>query len=689
MSKKLEPNAMQAEFIYAPADSAIRVLAPAGSGKTWANELRILYLLENNAKPRDILYVVFNKSMAQSGLERILKTNPSLKGTEAEKQICTIHAICYRLLMWSGDKRRVVKSWKIKRTLQDLAEELWEDSKSRPGWKEIYDWICRVKALECSEEQFPILFDDALGAYHGERLTKASIAFGRELRKSNELTFPDMIRDVEQKLINDPNFRKEYQERFKWILVDEAQDVNGQVMRILTTLAKPQNQLMLTGDTDQLAYRFIGATPEMNLYDGFEQKYPNGLLVKMNINYRSTQTIIDKCKESIRNNYQANGGPYKDKYFKDVQPRDNAPVGDPVTFIEYDTPEDEARNVVDDIALKIEQGNEPDEFLVASRTKAQLGYLEGHFVRMGIPYINITGGSFWLLKHIQDAIAYIKVATDEKNKDAFKRIFNIASKWMTVPWKKSDKYGQYCHHRYLGRQFLDACSESYQHIWKALNSENGWRYKAGINNLTQFIGDIQMELEVGDVAHALQYVIDNSITPWLKADEGLPATDESDNGKLEDFKTLLDLSYQFDSVNDFLNHVEKMEQATKDMKNKDWSGKVLLSSIHRAKGLEKTYVYGIGISEGVIINQKTQKESPVGLLPHTFSLIAPPQMGVLPSGGKGRVTDERCLFFILVSRAKEECHLSSVRKYRKADMFPSRFISEIGLSNKKQQDVAI
>ena len=670
-SPTVQPNADQLAAIEAPVNAAVRVLAGPGSGKTFCVARRYAYLLANGARPDDILAVTFNKTMADELLSRITTVNPSVVGTKAEQQVCTIHALCYRLLRSEGDRRNVAKQWQVKRALQDIAEEIWHYSDERPGYKEILAWVnaAKMQGLTTANDlEFFSKCINRFGRNAGGQLHEARKQLDDRLRRESLLTFADMLLDVERKLDTDSTFRAKCQARFAWVIVDEGQDTSAQAMRILSTLAEPQKQFYIVGDTDQLLYRFAGATPEANLFEGFEARYPDGELIKLGVNYRSTQAIVKAQLDLINFNYEADGGPYNQKYLKSLAPRPDAPQGQPVSFQMYPGPEYEAHAVVNTVREHIANDGAPGDIFIGSRTRAQLGYLEGPLTRAKIPFINITGGSFWASKHVADVIAYLRLAYDEGDTIAFKRIFNIASNHSTHPW--GDHRGEYCHHRYLGKAFLSACNGTYRNVWSAVSKRRS--YRPGSEDLTSFIQELQAEMSAnGNAAPAIKFIVDECYEKYLRAEEGITADDESENGKLEDLATVIDVAAQFDDVQSFLSYVADAEDAAEAAKGKDWSGYVILSTVHRLKGLERPVVFGIGLSEN--------REQGVGLLPHTFTMTDPPQNGILPTGGKGRVADDRCVAFVLVSRAQDTCHLSGVETYRKNQMGPSRFILEMGL----------
>ena len=660
-----EPNAEQRQAIEAPVNAAVRVLAPPGAGKTFLIARRYAHLLESGAEPKDILAVTFSKDMSKELLVRIVKVSPDVEDTEAQDQVCTIHAACYRMLHKDGDHRRVPKTWQMKKALQDIAENLWPYSEERPGWEELMAWVNIPKHKGLTSAEDLGFYIECLGDYNGRNLHETRKRFDEKMRQQNFITFADMLFDTEQKLKQDKAFRERWQSRYQWVIVDEGQDTSGQAMRILTTLAEPQNQFFIAGDADQLLYRFAGATPEANLYEGFEERYPEGFTVKLAINYRSTHAIVNACQALIAHNYECGGGQYDDKYRKETRPRDGAQVGNALTFTAYDNPEEEARALVDGLQEALANGRQPGDMFVGARTRAQLGYLEGPLTRAKIPFINATGGSFWASKHVADVVAYLALAYDASNDVAFQRVYNIATNWNIHPWGESK--GEYCHHRYLGRAFIDACGGKYANVWQAVSRRRS--FAPGVDDLTRFVDELKTELSCSGPAEVLQMIVDDCYAKYLKADQGITSNDEAENGKLEDLATAIDVASQFSDVGEFIDYVREAVKASIAAKNKDWSEFVVISTVHRLKGLEREVVYGVGMSEG----------EKAALLPHTFSILPPPQNGVLPTGGMSRMSDERCIAFVLVSRAKSEVHLSGIREYRRNVMHSSRFVGELGL----------
>ena len=248
---KAQPNAAQLEFIEAPVDANIRCLAGPGSGKTFAIELRNVYLLKNGVDSKHILNVTFSKDMAESGKNRVLATiqdavkngQLSLSASdleEFESWFCTIHAACYRILKREGDKRRVPKTWQIKKRVKEIAEKLWPVAENRPGWEELMAFINLPKRYGLSSAEDMAIYRqirDNDGNRVGEKLHLARVEYDKFMQVSGFLGFVDMMYDVEQRLVRDKEFREKWQEKFQTVLADEAQDITAQAMRILSTLS--------------------------------------------------------------------------------------------------------------------------------------------------------------------------------------------------------------------------------------------------------------------------------------------------------------------------------------------------------------------------------------------------------------------------------------------------------------------
>lgn len=457
--------------------------------------------------------------------------------------------------------------------------------------------------------------------------------------------------------------------------------------------------LYIVGDPSQLLFPFAGANPRI-LTEEVDRILANLQTVKLRVNYRSTVKIIKTFDRLNRYNYADLGGPFPQSLEPIIEPRPGADEGDPVIFNMYPDDVAEADAVAAGINEQFAFGFEPKDVFVLSRTRAQLAEIERALSEARIPFLNLTGGSFWNQKHIKTSIAYLTLAWAEWNlqqeppnpesfeamsNEAFQTVYNVASKYMVYPWGK-DK-GDYCPHRFLGAAFLDACKDdkgrvSYSGANKAYWERNSWR--PGIDDLRDFVGGLVDEvsrfmelMETEDskmnVGELLRMIVQDAMAPWLRASEGISG--ESDGDKLDDFASLISTASRFEDIPKFLNQViEWVEAAQNAAKNGDWSKYVVISTIHRVKGLERDLVFSIGWCEGV-----DENDQPVGLLPHTFSLRPPMKQGMLPTGGKSQIYEERCLGYVAGTRAARRAVLSGCVNYRSWTLGPSRFIQELAI----------
>lgn len=673
---RLKANDQQRAAILAPTDKAVRVLAGPGAGKTTVLKQRYAYLIDQGVEPRQIIAVTFNKTMADELLKAIVEFEPSIADDRAaQRGICTIHALCFRIMMNEGMTRQVAKTWQVKSFLTTLVDENWAGCEVKPAWHEVFSAITHAKSRCLQPGQDVDFYIEAFGEFHGIRLAKTRARYEVLMVGENLLTFSDMLYEVELLLTTNESARTRLQNLYTYILADEFQDTSGQAMRILTTLAQPQNLLFAVGDPDQLLYRFAGATPEENLYDGFDHRYATATTHKLETNYRSTGAIVAACNSLIAHNYVNGGGPYAEDFRKTLRPRPNADNGQQITFAEFDDAEDEADAIAYDIRASLDDGTlAPGDIFIGVRTRAQLAYLEGPLTRLQIPYINAGGGSFWAMKHVQDVISYVRLAYDNGHKESFGRIYNIATKHNT------DRNGNYLPHRYLGNAFLGMCGGSYLNIRTALRNTKRFR---GAQDLIDFMADIESVLQDEGLSHALQFVVEECYRDWINFEEDV---EEGDSNKLDDLASVVNVAQGFTDPGEFFTFVDDSVEKAKAAANKNWDGYVVIATIHRLKGLERECVYGPGWSEGNL-PLPNGVSMPYGILPHSYALTAGKSSGVLGFTRYSKFEDERCIAFVLASRAKTQLHLSSIRSHRGADLAPSRFIYEMGIQPDTQPEV--
>lgn len=672
------PNVEQDTAIHADVNKPLRLIAGAGSGKTFVISLRYAFMVDSGINPNWIVAVTFSKEMANELLNRIINVTP-IPAT-AQALICTIHALTFRMLRAFYPyykKYMVATNFQCKKSLEKIIVELEPYSDDRPSWEETFSWICASKSAGVEPDDVSGWLLRNMSDFSPDQASfvhNARLKFDAGMRADNLITFADMLYDCEHALLQDSLFLEYWQSRFQYLIVDEAQDTGHQAMRILRRLFTHTKKVTIVGDPDQLLYRFAGATPEDNMYEGFEKEYPGAATVMLPTNYRSTKNIVSYGLNVIANNYE-DLGPYPVKYLKGLNTPDTAHDGADVLLTSYRDPITESREIVSTIKILLENEWSPEHFFVAARTRAQVGYLEASFALSGIPYVNIVGASFLDLMHVRQVLSYMRIIDDPSNQEAFKDIYNVASNNMIFPWKKSAEYGQYVPHRFLTAEFLATVRNLNGSNAKYSDYRNKrWGWEPGMKDISDLTSELQGYDEQGPLA-LFDGIIDLCYRKYTNFQTGGDESLGDNSSRMDDLLTLRDLATPYKDTHGFLQFVDSLILAMKAAQTKDWSGRVVLSTIHRLKGLERRCVIGVGVSEG--LGRDPKSGDPYGLLPHTFSLTEPPRNGKLPGSGRGRVEDERCLFYVLITRAKELLILSSLETYRDKPMMASRFISEM------------
>lgn len=636
MEKKLKLDVEQKEAVKSSLDSPVAVLAGPGSGKTTVISHRYAYLVEKkNIPPASIAAVTFSTSMASEMKKRIRSIT-----TSEPRNISTIHAFCFRFLKsFAGDKRDKAEEWWVKSsTLEVLSSMGWSDA----DWRTVRWWIDRSKMSGVPQKDLDKLlafFSLSQPDHYARKLSIATLGFSNLQEKHGKITFSDMINDTWQ-LLQRKEYLDQARDRYKYVLIDEAQDSPPITVDILT-LISPE-KVFVVGDPDQTLYRFTGADPEHNLFK-FED------IVKLQTNYRCPDYIVQSSNRLIVNNYDSSN----DRFVKKMKSVSKVKGKVEVSF--HDTPDAEA----DWVAKKIvEEELHPGSVFVGARTNSQLPYIERAMYRHNIPYLVMGDVTFYNRTHIRHIIDYAKLASSPRTANAaFRTVYNIASMRMLGRNKSYTPY------RWLGHQFLEDCHKinpaSYFQACQKLYKNP--RYSAGVKDLVDFVSSLERDAH-RSTEYLLSRIIKECYLAYISSTRASNPSDPSNaDNILEDIAVLLDMAKDYPSLPDFLQFVTKMQSERKTEKKKRNS--VVISTIHKMKGLERPCVFGIGISEG--------------LLPHK-SVISPI---VSPDGlqilNTSTIKDERCIAFVLVTRAKEKLYLSSVLSWQGKPLVPSRFIQEL------------
>jgi DNA helicase-2/ATP-dependent DNA helicase PcrA len=663
-------NRQQLAAVQAPPDKPAIVVASPGSGKTAVLTLRVAHLIsEYDADPNTIVVTTFTKRAAEEMKERL---QPLIGSAATRLQIGTIHSVCLRILREEGMARDVISSYEQKKVIQ---EELgYKRLNWDVGWRYPLGWIMKAKAALVTPRQAQDWLFQRLESLSGNRwqamdlaqkLARVYRAYEEEKRYLGRMDFADMLTWTAQKLFNDDEFRARWQSRVQYVLVDEVQDTGSLPYSILRTLASPENRFFAVGDPDQSLFTWNGADPEHNIF-GFRELFPDGLVLPLEINYRSTKTIVATAAKAISRNYEG-ASEARLTYKKTLKARPGAPDGLPVGVQEYADVSEEASGVVTAIEGMLNNGRQPQDIYVVYRVNSQSRAIEDELLRHRIPYVIQGSLGFYDRKVVKDMLAYLSLVDDENDDEAFQRVANIATADFFRPT------------RGFGSRWMHECSALAkghgESMWKAMlrmkSRQARWQ-KEAIDDLVNMVEDVRERSE-GDPRKSLMMVREQCYQPFLLRTEGVDEATAQEEGLFDDLDELCYAAGQFKSIKEFLKHVEMIRQM-QARQDKERVNAVVLTTIHRVKGLERPVVFGVGLAENI--------------LPHRYALDGGGNKEALPVENLSGVEDERCAVFVLVSRAKEELHLSYPLQYRNQEMSPSRFLYEMELVREAQEEAA-
>jgi DNA helicase-2/ATP-dependent DNA helicase PcrA len=641
MDKKYESlNPMQKKAVL-HTDGPLLILAGAGSGKTRVLTHRIAYLIEEkNVSPWNILAITFTNKAAKEMRERV----DNLIGYGSENiWVSTFHSTCVRILRRYIDRIGYDRYFTIydtddqKKLIRECMKQLNIDPKQ---FKEnsVLSGISSAKDKLLSPKQF----EKQAYEYYDKVIAKVYTMYQERLKKNNALDFDDLLVKTVEVFKLCPDVLADYQEKFKYIMVDEYQDTNHVQYTIVGLLACKYRNLCVVGDDDQSIYRFRGADIR-NILD-FEKDFSDAMVVKLEQNYRSTKNILQAANGVISNNYGR-----KDKtLFTDNE------AGELIQFHCALNEQAEAEYIAREIIEGIDDGKEFGEHAILYRTNAQSRVLEERFIINNIPYKIVGGTSFYQRKEIKDVLAYLKTVNNSTDDIAVKRIINVPKRG--IGQTTINKVENYAYNNDM--DFFEALSEVSQ-------IPNMTRSAKKVEAFTNFIKTIRVEMQTMNLVDLANEIIDR--TGYVKELE-VEGTEEAlgriDNiGELISKLTEYERSAEEPTLNGFLEEVALI--ADIDNYNED-SNVVVLMTMHSAKGLEFPYVFISGMEDG--------------LFPSYMSIS---------SGQQEDIEEERRLCYVGITRARQKLYLlgSKSRMVRGLTQYNplSRFIREI---NKELLDIS-
>jgi DNA helicase-2/ATP-dependent DNA helicase PcrA len=617
-------------------EGPLLILAGAGSGKTRVLTYRIAHLIEDyGVNPWNILAITFTNKAAGEMRERVDK----LVGFGSESiWVSTFHSTCVRILRRHIDRLGYDTNFTIydsedqKTVMKEICRRLQIDTKL---FKEraLLNAISHAKDEYISPNEFQL---GAKGDYRQEKIANVYLEYQKELKKNNALDFDDLIVKTVELFQSCPDVLEYYQERFRYIMVDEYQDTNTVQFKLISTLAKRYQNLCVVGDDDQSIYKFRGANIENIL--SFEKVFPNAKVIKLEQNYRSTGHILNAANGVISHN----------RGRKDKALWTENEEGEPITFQQFQNGYEEAEYITGDIQKKV-RGGEGDyrDFAILYRTNAQSRLFEEKFLMANVPYKLIGGVNFYSRKEIKDLLAYLKTIDNGKDDLAVRRIINIPKRGIgAVTLNKVEAYAQ---SRGLG--FFEALEEANEIPGLGKASLKIQPFVHLIHELRLKLSDISLEQLMEEILERTGYAQE------LKDED----TDES-KARLENIDELIskvvayEESAEHPALSEFLEEVALVADIDSLEESDD---RVVLMTLHSAKGLEFPHVYLAGMEDGIF----------------------PSYMSIAADNPTEEIEEERRLCYVGITRAMKDLTLTAarMRMVRGENMFNniSRFVREI------------
>ncbi len=616
-------------------DGPVLLLAGAGSGKTRVLTHRIAFLLdEMGVNGWNILAITFTNKAAGEMRERVDK----LIGMGAEQiWVATFHSTCVRILRRYIERLGYDNNFTIydtddqKTLMKGIIKKLELDPK-------MFKERSLLSAISSAKDELisPIEYElQAGGDFFKKKVAAVYREYQAALKKNNALDFDDLIVKTVELLKADGEVLNYYQERFKYIMVDEYQDTNTAQFELIRLLADKYRNLCVVGDDDQSIYKFRGANIR-NILD-FEKVYPEAVVIKLEQNYRSTQNILDAANSVIKNNR----GRKEKALWTDKE------GGSRIHFRQFDTAYEEAEYIADDIAHKVRRGEaEYGDCAVLYRTNAQSRLLEERMIAEGLPYDVVGGVNFYSRKEIKDVLAYLKTIDNGKDDVAVKRIINVPKRGIGAT--SMDKVQDYADMRNIS--FYDALRESNQIMTLG-------KAAVKIEPFVLMIQAFRSKLEYYSVKELIEDVLEK--TGYLKEFEDMDESEAEE--RIANIDELISKAASYDETHDEPSLSEFLEEVAlvADIDGVEGNdNRVLLMTLHSAKGLEFANIYMAGMEDGVF-----------------------PSYMTITADDKAEMEEERRLAYVGITRAKQDLTLTcaKMRMLRGETQYNpiSRFIKEI------------
>ena len=610
-------NKPQKEAVF-HTEGPLLILAGAGSGKTRVLTHRIAYLIEEKGvNPWNILAITFTNKAAEEMRQRV----DSLVGIGAESiWVSTFHSMCVRILRryidrLGYDNRFTIYDTDDQKTLMKEVCRKTDIDTKRFKERMLLSVISSAKNEMILPEEFEL---NAGGDFVQLKIAKVYKEYEAQMRANNALDFDDLLVKTVQLLETQPDVRENYQERFRYIMVDEYQDTNTVQFRLVSLLAGKYRNLCVVGDDDQSIYKFHGANIR-NILD-FEKEFSDAKVIKLEQNYRSVGNVLEVANSVIRNN----------KGRKEKTLWTDNEKGEKIRLRQFDTAYDEAQFIAEDIKDETAQGANYSDHAVLYRTNAQSRLLEEKFVAMNIPYKIVGGINFYSRREIKDVLSYLKTIDNGKDDLAVRRIINVPKRGIGLT--TINRIQESAAARGIG--FYDALSAP------DLIPGIG-RSASKLDSFAALIEYFKGRSEESGVTDLLTEVIEKTgYTESLEADDP-----EELEARVQNIDELVSKAAVYEescsdrgerpTLSGFLEEVALVADIDSVAEDRDY---VILMTLHSAKGLEFPHVYLAGMEDG--------------LFPSYMSIS-----GDDPE----ELEEERRLCYVGVTRAEEKLTLTCAR----------------------------
>ncbi len=591
-------------------DGPMLVIAGPGSGKTTVLTARIHNLINKySVNPANILVITFTKAAAEEMKSRF----NNLEGRNTGVTFGTFHAVFFTILKaaYNYSVDSIIKEdEKVRIIRQAVDRSSLEPNDINELVNNIMGEISRVKteaididayySASCPEEEFRGIYKYYI----------------RSLKNAGRIDFDDMLLYCHELLTARRDILEKWQRRYKYILIDEFQDINKIQYDVVKLIAMPQNKLFIVGDDDQSIYGFRGSKPDIML--NFQKDYPSAVKVVLDTNYRSAGNIVTAAGKVIINN--------KVRFDKNISTVNDA--GDKVEIVEFNTTAEEYAEIIERIRLYVKNGGLYADNAVLFRTNSLAAPLVRKFIENNIPFVLRDGipdiFEHWIAK---DIITYMNIAAGSRKRGDFLQIMNRPK-------------------RYIGRDYLIDSEISFENLEKYYE-EKPWM----LDRLDKFRSDIEA------MAKMPPYAMVNYLRKGVGYDDFLSEYAENHNIQVRELYDIIDeimeSTRNHKSFEQWFEHIEQYKKQLKEScsGSKDKKDAVVLTTMHGSKGLEFDIVYIIDANEEITPHKKAVFDSDI--------------------------EEERRMFYVAMTRAKQRLNIFYPKKRYNKDMEVSRFVTEI------------